>query len=151
MLALPDRGEPFMADEAEAAIAHTAAANLASAASAGQGVQLVVREDPNVIVPLPARAVKLIHDLLEAMSQRLPFSIIPHEAQLSTQQAADYLNVSRPYLVRLIDGGEIAHRMVGRHRRVRFADLLAFEAQSVEVRQKALVEIAEEARRLAFD
>jgi len=151
MLALLDRAEPFIADEAEAAIAHTAAASLAPSASTGQGVQLVVREHPNIAVPLSARAVKLIHDILEAMAQRTPFSIIPHEAELSTQQAADYLNVSRPYLVGIIDRGEIAHRMVGRHRRIRFADLLAFEAHSTEARKRALSEMAEEARRLGLD
>lgn len=151
MLALLDKAEPFVADESEAALASAAAASLERAASTGQGVQLVVREHPSIVVPLPARAVKLIHDLLEAMAERAPFSIIPHEAELSTQQAADYLNVSRPYLVGLIDRGEIPHRLVGRHRRVRFADLLDFEAQSVERRKRALAEMAEEAQRLRLE
>jgi excisionase family DNA binding protein len=151
MLALLDRAEPFVASDAEAAIATKAAASLKEAASAGQDVQLVVRERPNILVPLPARAVKLIHDVLSAMANREPFSIIPHEAELTTQQAADFLNVSRPYLTGLIDRGQIPHRLVGRHRRVRFADLLAFEKQSAETRRKALAEMAEEARRLNLE
>ena len=151
MLALLDQAEPIVADEAEAAIAKTAAASLAPAARAGQGVQLVLREQPNVVVPLPARAVEVVLTVLGAMAERRPISVIPHEAELTTQQAADYLNVSRPFLIGLIDRGEIPHRMVGRHRRVRFADLLAFERASAEKRKQALAEMAAEARRLGLD
>jgi excisionase family DNA binding protein len=151
MLALLDHAEPFIASDTEAAIANKAAASLASAASAGQDVQLVVREHPNIAVPLPARAVKLIHDVLQAMAQREPFSIIPHEAELTTQEAADFLNVSRPFLIGLIDRSELPHRMVGRHRRVRFSDLLDFERRSAKTRKEALAAMAEEARRLNLD
>jgi excisionase family DNA binding protein len=151
MLALLDQAESIVADEAEAAIAKTAAASLARAASAGQGVQLVLREQPNVVVPLPARAVEVVLTVLCAMAERRPISVIPHEAELTTQQAADYLNVSRPFLIGLIDGGEIPHRMVGRHRRVRFADLLVYERASAKKRKQALAEMAAEARRLELD
>jgi excisionase family DNA binding protein len=151
MLALLDRAEPFVADEAEAAVAHTAAESLAPVAAAGEPIQLVVREHPNIAVPLPARAVQLIHDVLQAMARRQPFSVIPHEAELSTQQAADYLNVSRPYLIGLLDRGEIPHRVVGRHRRVRFSALLDFETRSAAARKQAIADLAEEARRLRLE
>jgi excisionase family DNA binding protein len=151
MLALLDQAEPIVADEAEAAIAKTAATSLAPAARAGQGVQLVLCEQPNVVVPLPARAVEVVLTVLGAMAERRPISVIPHEAELTTQQAADYLNVSRPFLIGLIDRGEIPHRMVGRHRRVRFADLLAYERAAAEKRKRALAEMAAEARRLGLD
>lgn len=151
MLALLDQAKPVIADEVEAAIAKTAAASLESAAQAAQGVQLVVRERPNVAVPLSERAVKIVFEVLTAMAERRPFSIVPHAAELTTQQAADYLNVSRPFLIGLIDRGEIPHRMVGRHRRVRFDDLLAFERASAEKRRHALAEMAAEARRLGLD
>jgi excisionase family DNA binding protein len=149
--ALLDQTQPFVADEAEAAVAHAAAARLAPAACAGEPIQFVVRERPNIAVRLPARAVKLIYDVLEAMARRQPFSIVPHEAELSTQQAAEYLNVSRPFLVGLLDRGEIPHRMVGRHRRVRFSDLLDFEARSAAARKRAIADMAEEARRLGLE
>lgn len=151
MLALLDQAEPIVADDAEAAIARTAMDTLAPVARAGQGMSLVPREASQVTVPLPARAVAVILDVLEAMANRKPISVIPHEAELTTQQAADYLNVSRPYLIGLIDGGQIAHRMVGRHRRVRFADLLAFERTSAGRRREALAEMAAEARRLGLE
>ncbi len=151
MLAPLDKAEPIVADEAEAAVANVAAQSLAAVAAAGQPVQLVVREDHSVVVPLPARAVRLIHELLEAMAEREPFSVIPHAAELTTQQAADYLGVSRPFLTGLIDRNEIKHRMVGRHRRIRFADLLEYERRSAAARERALAEMAEEARKLDLE
>jgi len=151
MLALLDQRDPFVADETEATIARAAAERLKEIAAAKQDVRLTVDGDPTVVVPLPARAVALIVDLLEAMSDRIPLSIIPHEAELTTQQAADYLNVSRPFLVGLLDRGEIAHRMVGTHRRIRFADLLDFESASRRKRGQALEQLADEAIRLELD
>lgn len=151
MPALLDQASTTVAEEGEVAIARAAADTLAPLARAGQGVSLMAREAPQVAVPLPARAVGIILDVLEAMASRKPISVIPHEAELTTQQAADYLNVSRPYLIGLIDGGQIAHRMVGRHRRVRFADLVAFERSSAERRKEALAEMAAEARRLGLE
>jgi excisionase family DNA binding protein len=151
MLALLDRAEPIVADDTEAAIASQGARMLASTAAAKVDVQLTVREDPSIIIPMPARAVEIIYELLQAMAKREPFSVIPHAAELTTQQAADYLNVSRPYLVGLIDRGEIRHRTVGRHRRVRFADLLEYEKKSAAERRQALAELAAEARALDLE
>lgn len=152
MLALLDQVDtPFVASEAEAIIAKTAAERLQGVAEAQQDIQIVVRDSTNVIVPLPARAVDLIVRLLATMSKRVPVSIIPHDAEFTTQQAADYLNVSRPYLIGLIDRDAIAHRMVGRHRRIRFADLLVYEQKSKADRKAALAEMAEETRRLGLD
>jgi excisionase family DNA binding protein len=151
MLALLDQVEPIVADESEAAIANIAVHSLKQAADAGLDVQLVLREQPNVIVPLSALALKMVVNLLETMATRRPFSIIPHDAELTTQQAADYLNVSRPFLVGLIDSNQIPHRMVGRHRRVRFADLLDFERDSAAKRKQALAEMAHEEHSLGLD
>ena len=152
MLALLDQTtEPFVADEAEAVIARLAAGRLKSVAEAKVDIRVVVEGTAKIVVPLPARAVELIYQVLMAMGDRTPISFIPHEAELSTQQAADYLNVSRPYLCGLLDKGEIRHRMVGRHRRVRFADLRDYEEKSRKDRQAALNEMAEEARKLGLD
>lgn len=112
---------------------------------------MIVENDMRIVVPLPARAVALIAQLLESMAEQVPVSIIPHEAELTTQQAADYLNVSRPFLVGLIDRGQIAHRMVGSHRRIRFGDLLAFELRSRKEREEALADLASEAKKLGLD
>jgi excisionase family DNA binding protein len=153
MLALLDQTEPFAANETEAVIARTAAQQLKAVAESRQDITIVVQSDtqPKIFVPLPARAVELIFRVLQSMGERVPVSVIPHEAELTTQQAADYLNVSRPYLIKLLDAGSIEHRMVGRHRRVRFAALLDYQKSSTRERQAAIDEMAEEAQRLGLD
>lgn len=88
---------------------------------------------------------------MEAMKDRTPFSITPYDAEFTTQQAADYLNVSRPYLVGLIDRGELKHRVVGRRRRVLFGDLLAFEIDSRKKREEAIARMAAEEERLDLE
>lgn len=148
MLALMDQCNPFVADETEATIAKAAVEKLKAVAEAGQDIRITIEDDSKVIVPLPARAVALIVDLLETMSERIPFSIIPHEAELTTQQAADYLNVSRPFLVTLLEKRAMPFRMVGTHRRIRFGDLLKFDQQSRKERRGALEDLTEEAVRL---
>jgi excisionase family DNA binding protein len=151
MLALLDQRKPFIASEAEAAIARTAAARLENVAKANQDITIRVQEKPEIVVPLPARVVGLILDLLESVAERIPVSVIPHDAELTTQQAADYLNVSRPYLTKLMDEGKIKHRCVGRHRRVRLGDLERYARQSLEDRQAAIKKIAAEAQRLKLE
>jgi excisionase family DNA binding protein len=152
MLALLDQGgSPFVADEAEATIARNAAEKLAAVAKTKQDIKIIVQDDLRIVVPLPARAVELIMTVLTQMANRAPFSIIPHHAELTTQQAADFLNVSRPYLTKLLDEEKIAHRMVGRHRRIKAGDLVQFEVESREKRKKALAELAAEQRRLKLD
>lgn len=99
-------------------------------------------------MPLPARAVKMIVEVLHAMAESKPLSIIPHTTELTTQQAADFLNVSRPFLVGLLDRGEIVHRMVGNHRRVRVSDLVAFKEKSDQARREAIAAMVAEAQKL---
>jgi excisionase family DNA binding protein len=152
MLALLDQGNgPFCADEAEATIACAALKKLSAVAKAKQDIKIAIQSEPNVIVPLPARAVEIIAMVLTQMAKQEPFSIIPERAELTTQQAADYLNVSRPYLVKLLDERKINFRKVGRHRRVRYADLVAFERKTDEEQFQALADMAEEARRLKLE
>jgi excisionase family DNA binding protein len=141
--------EPLVASADEAAIAKRAADNLRGLVE--KDIQLVVREAADLVVPLPAKAVQVIVFILDAMSRQKAFSVVPYDTELTTQQAADYLNVSRPYLTTLIDAGKIEHRMVGRHRRVRFGDLLAYQERSKADRRRAIEEMAEEERRLGLD
>lgn len=154
MLALFDQTHaPIVADEAEAVIARTAAERLRAVADAGSDVQITVdgKADCKIVVPLPARAVAVIQQILEAMANRTPMSLIPHDAELTTQQAADYLNVSRPYLIKRLEAGELDYRKVGSHRRIRFADLLRYEQHSREDQSAALAEMAEDTRRLGLE
>lgn len=154
MLALMDQTHaPFVADEAEAVIARKAADRLKATAEAKEDISVTVdgKSEHKIIVPLPARAVALIYEVLEAMASRTPVSLIPHEAELTTQQAADYLNVSRPHLIRQMEDGKLPFRKVGTHRRVRFADLVAYEADCRDSQRKALDDLNAEAIRLGLE
>ncbi|MGV0818612.1 excisionase family DNA-binding protein [Martelella sp. AMO21009] len=154
MLALIDQTqEPFIADEAEAVIARSAADRMKAVARAEEDIKITVdgADDTKIIVPLPARAVAMIYEILEAMANRTPVSLIPHEAELTTQQAADFLNVSRPYLVRQLKEGKLTFRKVGSHRRIRFGDLVAYEKACKSDQLKALDDLNEEAQRLGLE
>ena len=150
MLAPHDqRHEPLTATDEEALAAREALAKLKSVAAEGTEIGLRVARKPDV-VPLPARAVALIVDVLTAMEDRKPVSVVPHEAELTTKQAADFLNVSRPYLVGLLDKGEIKHRVVGTHRRVLVADLMAYKQKSDEARRAAIARMVAESQKLGL-
>lgn len=81
-------------------------------------------------------------DILRLISNGRGFRMIPVEAELTTQDAADLLNVSRPFLIRLLEKGDIPFTTVGRHRRVRAADLFAYKTERHQVRSVALSELA---------
>ncbi len=114
-------------------------------------IELKVVEDDNNSekkVVIPAAAFHLLVDILSQMAQGNAVTIIPIHAELTTQEAADILNVSRPFLIKLIDTDEIPCRKVGRHRRVRFEDLMNYKQKIDSARMQALDELAAQAQEL---
>lgn len=90
---------------------------------------------------LPGHILQILLDVLSEMSKGNAISLIPHHQEISTQEAANLLNVSRPFLVGLLENGEIPFRKVGAHRRVKLTDVLEYKDQSDAKRLQALNEL----------
>jgi excisionase family DNA binding protein len=108
-------------------------------------VQADDEDDQSVAIPVPA--FQLLTDILTQMAQGNAVTLMPVHAELTTQQAADLLNVSRPFLIRLVERSQIPFRKVGTHRRIRFDDLMAYKRKVNQDRLTALEELAAEAQR----
>ena len=113
-------------------------------------IQLLDDGERPETVSVPASALRLFLHLLTEMSQGHSVALIPTRAELTTQQAADLLNVSRPYLVKLLDEGKIPGRTVGKYRRVRFDDLMAFKRKDDDARAEVLDRLTAEAQELGM-
>lgn len=122
---------------------------LAPLARQGRPLTLRVRDaGQEQTIELPAGAVKLLQAILEDMASGRAVTIVPQDAELTTQQAADFLKVSRPFLVRLLEQKKLPFRMVGTHRRIRFEDVLRFKENIDTERRKVLDQLAAEAQEL---
>ena len=101
-------------------------------------------------IEVPVSALRMLVDILANMAEGNAISIVPIHAELTTQQAADFLSVSRPYLVGLVERGALPHHKVGTHRRVYFKDLLDYRKQQMSQSKTALVALAEQAQKLGM-
>jgi excisionase family DNA binding protein len=117
------------------------------AASIGRGKEARLRVvDGNQTITVPVSALRLLVEILAQMAEGNAVTIVPYHAELTTQQAADFLNVSRPYLVGVLERAELPHRKVGTHRRIMFKDLLEYRDRTKAARRKALDDLAGEAQ-----
>src|SRR5436305_2718600 len=96
-------------------------------------------------IDIPEDLYGVLRDVVDALSQGLAITIAPHNTMLTTQEAADLLNISRPTLVRLLAEGEIPHTMRGRHRRVLLRDILGYQERTRTERRQALDQMAADA------
>jgi excisionase family DNA binding protein len=90
---------------------------------------------------IPSAAYRLLVDVLNQMAQGNSVSLVPIHAELTTQEAADLLNVSRPFLIKKIDAGELPHHKVGKHRRINFNDLMVYKKKIDRAASTALDEM----------
>ncbi len=92
-------------------------------------------------IKIPLKALKLLATILKATGQGKPISIVPIATELTTQAAAELLGCSRPHLVKLLESGEIAFTKVGKHRRVKFEDVMDYKARKRKEREEHLIEM----------
>jgi excisionase family DNA binding protein len=139
---------------ADATLAREAGVLLKRVVGKRPGVRLRLElegsEPDGEAVVLPEAATRLLLHILDEMANGNAVALVPMHAELTTQQAADMLNVSRPFLVRLIEEGRLPHRKVGTHRRVSVDDLTAYRRRAEAEREAALAELAAETRRLGL-
>lgn len=96
--------------------------------------------DPGEQVEIPAEVHQVLHQVVEAMRQGLAVTVGPQTMVLTTQQAADLLGVSRPTLIKLLNGDQIAYERIGTHRRIQLRDLLTYREQRRAAQYAALEE-----------
>lgn len=102
------------------------------------------------LIRVPAIAVPLIQRVMEALAAGHGVTIIPRHAELTTMEAADILNVSRPYLIKLLDSNEIPFHKVGRHRRIRLDNLMNYKERIDRDREAILDQMVREAEDLGL-
>lgn len=102
-------------------------------------------------VELPQEARALLLRILGHMANGDAVTVVPVAAEVTAQQAAEILGVSRPFVIRLVDEGKLACRLVGTHRRIPLADLLAFKQANRAERRAIAAELTAEAQELGFD
>ena len=103
----------------------------------GENIMVQI-ENEQESLRLPREALVLLRDVLSAMAKGKPVAIMPLAMELTTQAAADHLGCSRPHLIKLLESGEIPFTKVGRHRRVRYEDVVKFD-ETMRNRQKKLL------------
>jgi excisionase family DNA binding protein len=98
-------------------------------------------EETSEKIKVPLSALKLLSEILKTMAEGKMVSIIPVATELTTQAAAEMLGCSRPYLVKLLEEGKIAFTKVGKHRRIKFDDVMSYRKQMKEQQKKHIIEI----------
>ena len=133
--------------EQDSALARQSGTLLSRYAQTNHPLVIHVAEQEQTI-ELPSDAVTLLLDILHAMAAGQSVTIIPANAELTTVQAAEILNISRPFLIKLLENGTIPYRKVGTHRRVRMEDVMAYKETIDREREAVLDQLVEEAQNL---
>lgn len=145
--------EPVQPSEAEVGLAQEASRALSHLAGHDRAVHVEAVEGEGghkETFVLPAAAVRLLLDMLVQMAAGHAVTVVPIHAELTTQQGAEVLGVSRPFLVGLLEQGKLPFHKVGTHRRVRYGELLAYKRREHEARRQALDELARQGQELGM-
>lgn len=142
-------------DEREAELAKAAQRCLVTALDNSKAVNIALiddgverMDDGTAVLRLPPKVLRLFADMLGQLSQGKPVAVVAQEVDLTTQEAAMFLNVSRPYLVGLLETGKIPFHKVGKHRRVRLNDVMNYRKETRKASLEALDALAAQAQEL---
>lgn len=113
-------------------------------------ISLVSDDGSTPSVSVPPQVLRFLGQVLGLMSQRRPIMLMPQKQELSTVEVANFLNVSRPFVIKEIDAGRLKHRKVGSHRRVLYEDLMEYAATMRAMQEAALDRMAANARELGL-
>ena len=98
-------------------------------------------EETGEKIILPVKALKLLSEILKAMSEGKPVSIVPIATEVTTQMAAELLGCSRPHLVKLLEEGKIEYTKVGKHRRIKYEDVVHYQQKMKEEQKQHLIDM----------
>ena len=148
-----DLTRTLLPDEKEIAAAAASSRQLAAFLTSKletQRIELVDESQQREVVELPTFALRLLDEILSELALGNAVKVVPIHAELTTQEGADILNVSRPHLVKLLDNGVLPHTKTGRHRRIKFTDLMAYKEQRDRTSRDAMDELAAQAQALGM-
>lgn len=98
-------------------------------------------EETEERIKIPISALKILGEILKAMSQGKPFSLVPVATEVTTQKAAEILGCSRPHLVKLLEEDKIEYTKVGKHRRIKFEDVMNYKKKMKSVQKQNIIDI----------
>jgi hypothetical protein len=113
-----------------------------------QRIQIFDDQKQEHSVELPTSALRLLIDILAQLAEGNAVKVVPIHAELTTQEAADLLNVSRPHLIKLLETQKLPYHKTGKHRRVRFVDVMAYKTDRDRSNEQVLAELAQQAQAL---
>ena len=145
---------PPLLDESEAAMAKAAQRCIMAALDHSRAPAITLVDESGQqtepAIKLPPQALRLIAQVLGAMGERRPITIVPTKHELTTVEAANYLNVSRPFIIKEIESGKLRHRMVGTHRRIAYEDLVEYKRSMQRRQEEALQQLADNAQEIGL-
>lgn len=133
-MTLPDSKESELAHRGQQALEAWLSTRLGT-----QRIALMGENEESHTLELPVSAMQMLAEILRELAAGNAVQVVPVHAELTTQEAANILNVSRPHLVKLLEAGRIPFHKIGRHRRILFSDLMAYkdkrEHESLDIMQ----------------
>lgn len=145
--------EPLDEDDAQLVNAAQRCLMAALDHSRAQRIQLLADGEPaatDPVITIPPAALRVVARVLSLMGERKPLVLIPRDHELTTQEVAALLNVSRPFVIKEIEDGRLQCRMVGSHRRIAYEEMARYRDEMKAERERALNELAEEAQDLGM-